>query len=103
MNTDHLVIESNDRKFKLKGNMIIQTEKGSVLFSNNIATVMMNRSREGIHVIVNGEGPFLVSKYHVSYHSYPTVRNALGNNGHRQPDRWMNEVPSIIKPHKSER
>jgi len=77
LNTDHLFIDASDRKIKVRGNMKIILENKAVIFTNHVVQIVMARSGERIFAAVNGEGPFLVEKYHVSYNTYPLIRKAL--------------------------
>ena len=77
MLTDHLILNLNDRKIKVRGNMKIVIDRGYITLINHVATVVMSRLEGGVFATVNGEGPFLVEKYHVSYTTYPQVRKAL--------------------------
>ena len=77
LNTDHLFIDAFDRKIKVRGNMKITIEGGLVTFFNHVVTIVMARGDDRVFATVNGEGPFLVERYHVSYNTYPLIRRFL--------------------------
>lgn len=76
MLTEHLYLDLLDRKVKVRAPMEITFGRRQVTFTNHIIQVVMTNVGGRLIVMIDGLS-FLVNGFHVSYESYPWVRQAL--------------------------